>query len=156
MKRGVDTNRNKFNWLHIHQMQFRQGHASMLFRSECFGDEEFRVVDMLRRGKTLDDLKQLKLRKLYDGEIPIEKAKYKDLMEQLPFIPPIHHHFYKQLKTCKCKVESTCNCDYLTSIFYLYFVSYTSTKLLFLLIFSNSWLELIFHQLLIFSWPFVC
>lgn len=34
---------------------------------------------------------------LYDAPIKIKLAKYKNLLELLPFIPPIHHQFYKTL-----------------------------------------------------------
>lgn len=38
------------------------------------------------------------LGQLYPNGNDLSKEKYKDLMELLQFIPPIHHEFYKNLK----------------------------------------------------------
>ena len=110
IKRTVDDDREPFNWMLIHYMHFRKGFASMWFKYESFGSDEFRVVDLARRGKSIEDIKKYKLQPLYNSEIKIKKQKYKDLMEQLQYIPPVHHEFYKSLKSCKCKDVESCSC----------------------------------------------
>jgi hypothetical protein len=45
--------------------------------------------------------KPKELQNLYSNSHPIQKEKYKDLIELMQFIPPIHHDFYKNIKQKK-------------------------------------------------------
>lgn len=39
----------------------------------------------------------IELSQLYENGLPIKLEKYKNLQELLPFIPPVHHPFFKNL-----------------------------------------------------------
>lgn len=39
----------------------------------------------------------VELQPLYNSPVKIKVKKYKNLLELLPFVPPIHHYFYKGL-----------------------------------------------------------
>ena len=109
IKRNIDSDREAFLWPSVHHMQFHKGSLSMLFKYESFDcGTEFREVDLGRRGKCVDDIKHHKLQPLYQEQIQIKAQKYNDLMEQLQYIPPVHHHFYKSLRSCKCKDKCEC------------------------------------------------
>ena len=69
----------------------------MHFRYDCFGDLNFRAVDMGKRGMNVSDVQGHILSKLHVADIKIAGEKYLDLMEQLQFIPPCYHDFYKSL-----------------------------------------------------------
>jgi hypothetical protein len=42
---------------------------------------------------------------LYKGIQPITAAKYKDMMDLLPHIPPIHHDYFKNLHQSNTDVK---------------------------------------------------
>ena len=46
------------------------------------------------------DLGKVPLFQLHAGPRKINKNKLADLIELLPFVPPIHHSFYHQLASC--------------------------------------------------------
>ena len=109
IKRNIDSDREQFSWQSIHHMQFRKGSMSMWFKYESFEmGKEFREVDLCRRGKCIGDITKHELLPLYHEEIKIKGNKYNDLMEQLKFIPPVYHQFYKDLRSCKCKKKCEC------------------------------------------------
>ena len=98
VKRNVDEDGETFLWTDIHHMQFIKGSMKMKFRFESFGEKPFRAVDMGKRGAKLSDVQSLTLQPLYTGPIKIKAEKYKDLIDQLNFIPPCYHDFYTSLK----------------------------------------------------------
>ena len=49
-----------------------------------------------RRGRR-PSLQNAIIRRKYDGPVPVTPAKKKDLLDLLPLIPPVHHHFFESL-----------------------------------------------------------
>ena len=79
----------------------------MHFRYDRFGDLNFRGIDMGKRGMSVSDLQAHILSKFHVASIKIAGKIYVDIMDQLQFIPPFYHDFYKSLphKELKKKVE---------------------------------------------------
>lgn len=44
-------------------------------------------------------LKNVSQVKLYPRTRPVGALKKQDMLDLLPFIPPVHHHFFRSLKT---------------------------------------------------------
>lgn len=55
----------------------------------------FHVVDLAKR--KISVIAELKL--LYPLSRVVDEAKHKDLQSLLPYVPPVHHMFYKEIKT---------------------------------------------------------
>lgn len=56
VKRVIDSEGEKFNWTFIHEIKFVKGQLTMSFRYQCFGEEDYRTVDLGQRGKSTEDL----------------------------------------------------------------------------------------------------
>ena len=97
VKRNIDLDDNASLWSEIHHMKFIQGEIKMHFRYDCFGDLNFHAVDMGKRGISVSDIQAHILSKLHVASIKITGEKYVDIMDQLQFIPPCYHDFYKSL-----------------------------------------------------------
>lgn len=100
--RKISENKQKVEWLKIRWLQFRKDEPKKLFYktysvSDCI---DFDVVDIARKGlwgRPSRNFSQ-KLNLLYPRGRPITKEKKKDLMSLLKYIPPIYHHYYRNLK----------------------------------------------------------
>lgn len=51
-----------------------------------------------RKGRPIS-LKNVPYEKLYPSKRPVGELKKKDMIDLLPFIPPVHHPFFKNLNT---------------------------------------------------------
>lgn len=77
---------------------------------------EFEKVSIKKKyvnGRPLQSLANVQQDLLYSTSRPISTAKKKDMMDLLKFIPPIHHNYYKNLKTDRAiteEVESDDDC----------------------------------------------
>lgn len=101
--RKVDTGKNKVEWLKIQWLQFRHTDPQIFFKYSNQEVEAFRCIDVGRRasrgrpqGASNIGTKELQL--LYPRGRAIQEAKYRDLQELLPLIPPVHHVFYVNLR----------------------------------------------------------
>ena len=52
----------------------------------------------LKRGRPVS-LANIPGTKLYHGSRPVTKEKQQDMQDLLPYIPPINHEYYKNLRT---------------------------------------------------------
>ncbi|GLH13152.1 ES1-like protein, mitochondrial [Gryllus bimaculatus] len=68
-------------------------------RRQLLANEVFHKADVAKRTSTL--IKELEL--LYPEGKAMTELKNKDLLSLLDFIPPVHHHFYKHLRTAVAK-----------------------------------------------------
>ena len=98
VKRNIDVTGEKFLWTDIHHMRFEKGVMGMFFKEKSFGNDPLREVDFARRGASISELKKYELKNLYKSELKINQDKYNELIEQLEFVPPCYHSFYRELK----------------------------------------------------------
>lgn len=95
-RRTTDTEGRKVNWLEIKWIRYEKTFGLIQFKTSL-DDENFRVLDLrrLKRGKRPMPL----LTKCYDGPLPINPLKKKDLLSLLPLIHLDCHNFYLNLET---------------------------------------------------------
>nr|CAI5841797.1 unnamed protein product [Callosobruchus analis] len=95
---GVKVQWMKIQWLHF------SSSTKHRFGFKLFNSKEilFDTADVRKR-KTVSTVETLDL--LYPNGRPIEEKKCKDLQFLLPYIPPIHHTFYQNLKTSSLAVD---------------------------------------------------
>lgn len=60
---------------------------------------DFYKVDLLKKtgGRPLNNLIHIHQDQLYSSKRVVTAAKKKDMMDLLPYIPPIHHPYYRNL-----------------------------------------------------------
>ena len=101
INRKKDTNNIPLNWLKIRWMQFEKGQEFVLKFKETLSDLlPFRQINLQKPslgGRNLVSLKNVKQELLYPNRRPITLAKKKDMNDLLPYIPPVHHHFFRNL-----------------------------------------------------------
>lgn len=60
-------------------------------------DKEFKILDLLPCRGRPRNFNKIKLTPLYKNVRPISTPKYKDMMELLRYIPPMHHEYFNNL-----------------------------------------------------------
>lgn len=95
-RRPTDTEGNKVNWLEMKWIRYEKTFGLIQFKTSL-DDEHFRVLDLrrLKRGKRPIPL----LKKCYDGPLPINPLKKKDVLSLLPLIHSDCQKFYLNLET---------------------------------------------------------
>lgn len=100
--RKKTTTGEKVEWLKISWIHLRHSDPKkMYFKLNYNTDSLFSELDLKRRsvrGRPSSN-HYIELDLLYPDGKPITEEKKKDLMALLSFVPPIHHGFYKKLKT---------------------------------------------------------
>jgi hypothetical protein len=75
---------------------FEKAHPWSLFYKNSNREEQFLEMN-LKAPRCGRDLYRLQEPAIYREKPLIKIEKYKNLQELLPFVPPIHHSFYKNL-----------------------------------------------------------
>lgn len=85
---------SKMQWLHV-----KKEHPFKLFYKEVYNtDLPFEEIDFSKKGGLRGrPPTTILLPPLYERPPKIKAAKYNNLMQLLPYIPPIHHAFYESL-----------------------------------------------------------
>ncbi|CAG9814745.1 unnamed protein product [Phaedon cochleariae] len=99
--RKKTTTGEKVEWLKISWIHLRYSDPKkMYFKYNYNTDSFFLELDLKRsiRGRPSSN-HYIEMDSLYPEGKPITEEKKKDLMALLSFVPPIHHGFYKELKT---------------------------------------------------------
>ena len=98
--RKAVTGIRSMQWLH-----FEKASLDTLFYKKCSGDslEKFSELDMKskRRGREVHLLPHLP--KVTEKNC-LKNGKYRDLIEQLVYVPPVYHAFYQNLSTSNAQV----------------------------------------------------
>nr|CAH7737821.1 unnamed protein product [Callosobruchus chinensis] len=98
------------NWLKFQWLRYQLENPNQIFFKETLNRDfaEFEVIELKKRGTV--EIHDLPL--LYPNGRHIEILKYQNLVELLPYIPPILHEFYKNLKVKNAEnAENTVNID---------------------------------------------
>jgi len=106
VKRNVDVNKEKINWLMIKWLRYDKQFSIVQFKYLLDEDTPFRSLDLRKgtiktrfRAELTSGASNLNLPNTYNDPLPIEVEKKKDLISILPLIDPIYHPFYNSLKT---------------------------------------------------------
>jgi hypothetical protein len=80
-------------WFHFEKYQ----PYKFFYRNNISEEMPFTVVDLQKSRQSGRPTKNVELTKLYNEAPKIKTPKYKNLLDLLQFIPPIHHKFYQEL-----------------------------------------------------------
>lgn len=69
----------------------------MFYKESMEVDKEFKILDLLPCRGRPRNFNKIKLTPLYKNVRPISTPKYKDMMELLRYIPPMHHEYFNNL-----------------------------------------------------------
>ncbi|CAG4956555.1 unnamed protein product [Parnassius apollo] len=113
------TNRKKttcgydLNWLNIRWLRFERNHPLQFqFKETLNADMPFYKVDLSKKQQGRPAyLCNIQQGPLYPSRRPVTIAKKKDMLDLLPYIPPIYHQFYKNLTVDIPTRSSTRNAD---------------------------------------------
>ena len=99
VNRKMNTNRGKVEWLKIQWISVSKAKPLQFqCRYSLNTLESWKTVDLKCRSKGRPvDMGRIDLPLLRVGPRPISEKKAADLLELLPYIPPIHHAFYRGL-----------------------------------------------------------
>lgn len=98
--RKKSTNGENFSWLNIRWLRFIRGSPISLYFKETMNEEmEFTEVNLRKatKGRPLQSLASIDQTVLYPVRRVITAAKKRDMYDLLPYIPPIHHAFFRNL-----------------------------------------------------------
>lgn len=95
------------NWLHIQWIRFviDKPHV-MLYKETLDEDMPFEELVLPPSKHAKQSFSKIKQRRLYSAPRPVTLAKKNDLIDLLPYIPPVNHEFFTSLKTSK-EVDDT-------------------------------------------------
>lgn len=100
-KRNVDG--QPLNWLQMRWIRIEKTEPfSIKYKTTFLADMPFGVLNIQKKrenGRPLASLTNVEQDLLYPTTRPITMAKKKDMIDLLKYIPPIHHQFYKDLRT---------------------------------------------------------
>lgn len=100
------TNRKKancgyeFNWLKIRWLRFERNHPLQFkFKETLNVDTPFYEVDIgkKKQGRPIKNLHHIQQDPLYPTRRAITSAKKKDMLDLLPYIPPVFHGYYRNI-----------------------------------------------------------
>ena len=78
----------------------------MKYKWEVGDEAEIHIVDFSRNKRTKDAAlishQNFQPDKMYENGLSIKEKKLQDLMSLLKYIPPVHHEFYKKLRSDDC------------------------------------------------------
>ena len=101
VNRKVTVTGGKVEWLNMHWIRVEKDSPyAFKYRVSHNDLEEWNVVDVRpKRVGRPQDMGRVSLPPLYSSPRPINAAKVKDLHSLLHYVPPVHHDFYKALRS---------------------------------------------------------
>lgn len=100
-KKNVDG--DPLNWLQMRWIRIEKAEPfAMKYKTTFLAEMPFEVINIQKKsenGRPLASLANVKQDLLYPTSRPISMAKKKDMIDLLKYIPPIHHQYFKELKT---------------------------------------------------------
>lgn len=104
--RKKDTDNIPVNWFKIRWLRFERGQEFSIKFKETLNDWlPFRTINIQKvdvSGKKLSSLKNVQQKCLYATRRPVTQDKKKHMMDLLPYIPPVHHTYFKNLPVQTC------------------------------------------------------
>lgn len=98
LRRRKNTNGEDVNWLKICWIRVLKNKPyTMLYKNSFDENAEFKTLDLSHRLGRPQKFENIILSPLYDNARPVTSEKFNDMMDLLPYIPPIHHNYFKQL-----------------------------------------------------------
>ena len=98
VNRKKTEDNEKVEWLKMKHIQFRKSSPLVLYYKYSHSDENFKSVSLAPKRKSKSGEISSDPSLLNPKGRTITKEKMKDLKDLLPYIPPVHHKFYKSLK----------------------------------------------------------
>ena len=108
LSKPIDSKGVKFTWLKIKEFVYKRGSFGFHFRYDL--NEEPRFCNLGNAGgrsRRPKDPVFNEPNQPYDTTIgiPLKSAKWKDIQELLQYIPPVNHHFFKNLPKSSARDE---------------------------------------------------
>lgn len=101
-RRRKNTLGHKVSWLKIQWLRYLKEEPFKIFYKETLNDDMcFYTIDITpaKRGRRVAHLGKIPLEPLYSGQRPVTSAKKQDMLDLLPYIPPINHAFFTNLNS---------------------------------------------------------
>lgn len=101
-RRRKNTLGHKVSWLKIQWLRYLKEEPFKIFYKETLNEDvSFDTIDITpaRKGRRLSHLGSVSMDPLYPGQRPVTLAKKRDMLDLLPYIPPINHVFFTSLTT---------------------------------------------------------
>ena len=93
--RKKNTNGEAVSWLKIQWIRFLKNSSyKMFYKTSLDDNSEFKILDLSPKIGRPRIYENIDLPPLYTTIRPITKEKHKDMMDLLPYIPPIFHKHY--------------------------------------------------------------
>lgn len=99
-RRRKNTVGDKVSWHKIQWLRYLKEEPYKIFYKETLNEDvEFSTLDITpaRKGRRVAHLGLVTLEPLYSGKRPVTSAKKSDMLDLLPFIPPVKHGFFNNL-----------------------------------------------------------
>lgn len=101
-KRKKDSDGHPVSWLKMQWIRYQKSEPfKILYKETLSEDIPFSTLDVMpggKRGRPVN-LYNINVDKLYTNARPVTKEKKRDMLDLLPFIPPVHHNYFKELIT---------------------------------------------------------
>lgn len=101
VNRKVFVNGGKVQWLKTSWIRIEKGQPRILTMKQSYDDDvPFSTLDLQRRVKgRRSSFENIPIPLLYPAGRALTQEKLKDLMDLCHYIPPVHHDFYRQLRS---------------------------------------------------------
>ena len=98
LKRTKNTDGETVNWLNICWIRFlRNAPYKLFYKTSMEKDSQFKTLNLSPKRGRPSNFGKIVLSSLYEKTRPVTKEKYKDMMDLLPYVPLIHHEYFKNL-----------------------------------------------------------
>lgn len=94
----INKDGHQIKWKDIKWFKYKKNiETTVMYKNSLEPDEEFYLIDMVKRGKHKENLTEFIVPICYSKPNNISKEKKKDLLSLLKYIPDLYHDFYKNL-----------------------------------------------------------
>ncbi|CAH1098712.1 unnamed protein product [Psylliodes chrysocephalus] len=98
LKKNICDDKQLLKFSSVTCFRFDSEFPNTMFVKHLF-NEEFRSINIGKRGqRSFQNIMQLQLEPKYEESIQINGKKLSNLVQLLPYIPPVYQFFYKNLK----------------------------------------------------------
>lgn len=105
VKKNMTDNKEKLKFSKICCFKFTSANPNILFIKHLL-NEEYKSVNIGKKGSRKSILLSRDLKKKYDGPIPLNSKKIQNLNQLIQYIPPIYYKYYEDIGVTINRAES--------------------------------------------------